>query len=49
MVGSGIATQWLSPDDVDLQLLENALITGAVLATFALLLVISGVVRSGRR
>lgn len=30
-MGSGIAAQRLSPDDVGLQLLENSLITGAVL------------------
>ena len=32
MVGSGIAAQRLSPNDVGLQLLENALATGAALA-----------------
>jgi arsenate reductase len=31
VVGSGIAAQRLSPDDAGLQLLENALVTGAVL------------------
>ena len=31
VVGSGIAAQRLSPDDVGLQLLENALVTGAAL------------------
>ena len=38
VVGSGIAAQRLSPDDVGLQLLENALITGAVLAALILAL-----------
>jgi glycerol uptake facilitator-like aquaporin len=32
VVGSGIAAQRLSPNDVGLQLLENALATGAALA-----------------
>jgi glycerol uptake facilitator-like aquaporin len=32
VVGSGIAAQRLSPDDIGLQLLENALATGAALA-----------------
>jgi glycerol uptake facilitator-like aquaporin len=36
VVGSGIAAQRLSPDDVGLQLLENALVTGAALATLIL-------------
>ena len=38
VVGSGIAAQQLSPDDVGLQLLENALITGAVLVALILAL-----------
>ena len=38
VVGSGIAAQTLSPDDVGLQLLENALITGAVLVALILAL-----------
>ena len=38
VVGSGIAAQRLSPDDVGLQLLENALITGAVLVALILAL-----------
>jgi len=36
VVGSGIAAQRLSPDDVGLQLLENALVTGAGLAALIL-------------
>lgn len=36
VVGSGIAAQRLSPDDVGLQLLENALVTGAVLVALIL-------------
>lgn len=36
VVGSGIAAQRLSPDDVGLQLLQNALITGAVLVALIL-------------
>jgi arsenate reductase len=36
VVGSGIAAQRLSPDDVGLQLLENALRTGAVLVALIL-------------
>ena len=32
VIGSGIAAQRLSPDDIGLQLLENAIATGAVLA-----------------
>jgi len=36
VVGSGIAAQRLSPDDVGLQLLENALATGAGLAAIIL-------------
>jgi hypothetical protein len=31
VIGSGIAAQRLSPNDVGLQLLENSLITGAAL------------------
>lgn len=38
VIGSGIAAQRLSPDDVGLQLLENALITGAVLVALILAL-----------
>ena len=38
VVGSGIAAQRLSPDDVGLQLLENAVITGAVLVALILAL-----------
>ena len=38
VVGSGIAAQRLSPDDVGLQLLENALITGGVLIALILAL-----------
>ena len=38
VVGSGIAAQRLSPDAVGLQLLENALITGAVLVALILAL-----------
>ena len=38
VVGSGIAATRLSPDDVGLQLLENALITGAVLVALILAL-----------
>ena len=38
VVGSGIAAARLSPDDVGLQLLENALITGAVLVALILAL-----------
>ena len=38
VVGSGIAAQRLSPDDVGLQLLENALITGGVLVALFLAL-----------
>lgn len=36
VIGSGIAAQRLSPDDVGLQLLENALITGGVLVALIL-------------
>src|SRR5205814_5793839 len=36
VVGSGIAAQRLSPDDVGLQLLENALATGAGLVAIIL-------------
>ncbi len=36
VVGSGIAAQRLSPDDVGLQLLENALVTGAGLVALIL-------------
>lgn len=42
VVGSGIAAETLSPTDAGLALLENAA------ATFGLLLVVFGVVRSGR-
>ena len=38
VVGSGIAAQRLSPDDDGLQLLENSLITGAVLVALVLAL-----------
>src|SRR5918994_1984301 len=38
VVGSGIAAQRLSPDDVGLQLLENSLVTGAVLVALILAL-----------
>ncbi len=38
VVGSGIAAQRLSPDDEGLQLLENALVTGAVLVALVLAL-----------
>jgi glycerol uptake facilitator-like aquaporin len=38
VVGSGIAAASLSPDDVGLQLLENALVTGAVLVALILAL-----------
>jgi glycerol uptake facilitator-like aquaporin len=38
VVGSGIAAQRLSPDDVGLQLLENSLATGAVLVALILAL-----------
>jgi arsenate reductase len=38
VIGSGIAAQRLSPDDVGLQLLENALATGAGLAALILAL-----------
>jgi arsenate reductase len=38
VVGSGIAAQRLSPDDVGLQLLENTLATGAVLVALILAL-----------
>jgi glycerol uptake facilitator-like aquaporin len=38
VVGSGIAAKTLSPDDVGLQLLENSLITGAVLVALILAL-----------
>ena len=38
VVGSGIAAQRLSPDDIGLQLLENAVITGAVLVALILAL-----------
>jgi glycerol uptake facilitator-like aquaporin len=36
IIGSGIAAQRLSPDDVGLQLLENALVTGAALVALIL-------------
>ncbi|MEO5708947.1 MAG: aquaporin [Nocardioidaceae bacterium] len=38
VVGSGIAAQRLSPDDVGLQLLENSIITGAALVALILAL-----------
>ena len=38
VVGSGIAAQRLSPDDVGLQLLQNSLVTGAVLVALILAL-----------
>jgi glycerol uptake facilitator-like aquaporin len=38
VIGSGIAAQRLSPDDVGLQLLENALATGAALAALIIAL-----------
>jgi glycerol uptake facilitator-like aquaporin len=38
VVGSGIAASRLSPDDVGLQLLQNALVTGAVLVALVLAL-----------
>jgi len=38
IVGSGIAAQRLSPDDVGLQLLENSLVTGAALVALILAL-----------
>ena len=38
VVGSGVAASRLSPDDVGLQLLENALVTGAVLVALILAL-----------
>ena len=38
VVGSGIAAERLSPDDVGLQLLENSLITGAALVALILAL-----------
>ena len=38
VVGSGIAAQRLSPDDAGLQLLENALVTGAALVALILAL-----------
>ncbi len=38
VVGSGIAAETLSPDDVGLQLLENAIITGGVLVALILAL-----------
>src|SRR3954470_9086298 len=38
VVGSGIAAQTLSPDDVGLQLLENSLVTGAALVALILAL-----------
>lgn len=38
VIGSGIAAQRLSPDDVGLQLLQNSLITGAVLVALILAL-----------
>src|SRR5690348_2725584 len=38
VIGSGIAAQRLSPDDIGLQLLENSLITGAALVALILAL-----------
>ena len=38
VIGSGIAAQRLSPDDVGLQLLENAIATGAALAVLIVVL-----------
>jgi glycerol uptake facilitator-like aquaporin len=38
VVGSGIAAQRLSPEDVGLQLLENSIVTGAALAALILAL-----------
>ena len=38
VVGSGVAAQRLSPDDVGLQLLQNSLVTGAVLVALILAL-----------
>ena len=38
VVGSGIAAQRLSPDDAGLQLLENSIVTGAVLVALILAL-----------
>ena len=38
VVGSGIAAQRLSPDDVGLQLLQNSIATGAVLVALILAL-----------
>jgi glycerol uptake facilitator-like aquaporin len=38
VIGSGIAAQRLSPDDVGLQLLENSLVTGAALVALILAL-----------
>jgi glycerol uptake facilitator-like aquaporin len=38
VVGSGIAAQRLSPDDIGLQLLENSLVTGAALVALILAL-----------
>lgn len=38
VVGSGIAAERLSPDDVGLQLLENSMVTGAVLVALILAL-----------
>ena len=38
VIGSGIAAQRLSPDDVGLQLLENAIATGTVLAVLIVVL-----------
>ena len=61
VVGSGIAAQRLSPDDVGLQLLENSLVTGAALVALILALqpvsasfnpvvtVVERVARSGHR
>ena len=38
VIGSGIAAQRLSPEDVGLQLLENAIATGAALTVLILVL-----------
>lgn len=38
VIGSGIAAQRLSPDDIGLQLLENAIATGTVLAVLIVVL-----------
>ena len=49
VIGSGIAAQRLSPDDVGLQLLENSIATGAALVALILALPAGlGVVQPGR-